>query len=253
MAYKKPMVIFVGAGPGDPDLLTIKGKRAIEEADFILYAGSLVPRAIINLARPSVPVIDSAFLTLEENHDLIIKSLKRGELAVRIHTGDPSLYGALPEQIALLNRDGFAWEVIPGITAACAAAAVAGISFTLPEISQSLIITRQAGRTPIPPEESIASLASHQTTMAIYLSGKLAAQVQDELSRHLPDDTRILCAHRVGWPAQKLVWTTLNELADCVQKNGLESQTVFLVLPSSGKAARPSSLYDKNFSHQYRK
>lgn len=252
MNFKKPMVIFVGAGPGDPDLLTIKGKKAIQEADFILYAGSLVPLEIIKLASPSVPTIDSAPLTLEESHELIKEAIGQGKLVARIHTGDPSLYGALPEQIALLNKEGISWEVIPGITAACAAAAVAGISFTRPEISQSLIITRQEGRTPMPPEESLSQLASHNTAMAIYLSGKIAHSVQHELSKSLAGETKILCAHRVGWPTQKLIWTTLAELAESVSKNSLESQTVFIVLPFQDKVEHKSLLYSSNFSHQYR-
>lgn len=252
MLNKKARVIFIGAGPGDPELLTLKGKAAIENADFIIYAGSLVPPAIIALARPEVPTIDSATLTLEESHELIKKAIQRGELVARIHTGDPSLYGALPEQIDLLDRDGIAWEIIPGITAACAAAAAAGISFTKPEISQSLIITRQAGRTPMPPSEALAALASHHSSMAIYLSGKIADEVQLELARSLPLDTPIFCAHKLGWPEQKLLWTRLGELAHCVQKNGLQSQTVFLVLPSHDKSGSTSRLYNKNFSHQYR-
>lgn len=253
MSFKKRMVVFVGAGPGDPDLLTIKGKRAIEEADFILYAGSLVPKEIIALARPSVPAIDSACLTLEESHSLIKDAAARGLLVARIHTGDPSLYCALPEQIDLLDRDGIPWEVIPGVTAACAAAAAAGISFTRPEISQSLIISRQAGRTPMPPAESLASLAGHHTAMALYLSGKIAKEVQGELLKSLPGSAKALCAHRVGWPSQKLIWTTLDKLAECVEKNSLESQTVFLILPSHDEKGRRSSLYDGNFSHQCRR
>lgn len=248
---EKPRVIFVGAGPGSPDLLTVRGKEVIERADFIVYAGSLVPDAIIQLAKPGVPVFDSALLTLEESHELIRKAIDRGELVARIHTGDPSLYSALPEQIALLERDGISWEVVPGITAACAAAAAAGICFTRPEISQSLIISRQAGRTPMPENESLARLASHGTAMAIYLSGKIADTVQKELAKCLPWDTKIICAHRVGWPSQKIVRTTLADLADCVKKNQLESQTVFLVLPASDAAGK-SCLYSASFSHEYR-
>lgn len=245
-------VTFVGAGPGHPGLLTILGRDAIASADLVLYAGSLVPPQIVQLARPGAQVVDSALLTLEESHALVAEYARKSGLVARVHTGDPSLYGALREQIALLERDGISWKVIPGVTAACAAAAAAGLSFTTPGIAQSLVITRQAGRTPMPAQESLGALASHHTSLAVYLSGKLARQVQEELATTLAPDTPILCAQRVGWPDEKIVWTKLFELADCVAQNNLQRQCVFLVLPGQSSIGRRSCLYSPDFAHLYR-
>lgn len=247
-----PHVAFVGAGPGDPELLTIKGQKAIARAGMVLYAGSLVPPDVISCASKEARIYDSSGMTLEEAHALVAQAVSGGEHVARVHTGDPSLYSALPEQIALLERDGIPWLVIPGITAACAAAAAAGISFTMPEISQSLIITRQPGRTPMPALENIASLAAHHAAMAVYLSGKTANALQKELEQSLDPETPVLCAQRVGWPEQKLVWATVGGLASCVKNNSLERQTVFLVLPGNKKEAVRSRLYSCDFSHDFR-
>lgn len=247
-----PHVAFVGAGPGDPELLTIKGHKAIARADMVLYAGSLVPAEVIGCAKKEARIYDSSGMTLEESHALVAQAVSAGGYVARVHTGDPSLYSALPEQIALLERDGIPWLVIPGVTASCAAAAAAGLSFTLPEISQSLIITRQPGRTPVPHLEKIASLASHHTAMAVYLSGKTANVLQKELEQSLDSETPVLCAQRVGWPEQKLVWATVRELASCVEANSLGRQTVFLVLPGHKKEAVRSRLYSGDFSHDFR-
>ena len=158
------LVSFVGAGPGDPELLTIKGRKAIEEASLVLYAGSLVPPDVVACAAPGVPVVDSAPLTLEQCHDLVRRTALAGGPVARVHTGDPSLYGALREQARLLDQDGIPWRVIPGVTAACAAAAAAGVTFTVPEVTQSLIITRMEGRTPVPEREALHLLAAHGTS-----------------------------------------------------------------------------------------
>lgn len=247
------LVTFVGAGPGDPELLTIKGRNAIAEADLVLYAGSLVPRAVVACARQGVPVVDSAPLTLEECHARVREVALAGGLVARVHTGDPSLYGALREQAALLDADGIPWRVIPGVTAACAAAAAAGVSFSIPGVSQSLILCRMAGRTPVPERESLAALAAHRSSLAVYLSAAQAGRMAEELGRELPPETPVLCAQRVGWPEQRLVWTTLAHLADCVAENGFDRQTVFLVLPGelTGGNAR-SRLYAPDFGHARR-
>lgn len=243
------LVSFVGAGPGDPELLTLKGRKAIEQADLVLYAGSLVPPAVVACARPGATVTDSAPLTLEDCHALVRQCALAGGQVARVHTGDPSLYGALREQAALLDADGIPWRVIPGVTAACAAAAAAGVSFSVPETGQSLILCRAPGRTPVPERESLASFARHGTAMAVYLSGHAAALVAGELGKELSPETPVLCAHRVGWPGECLVWTTLAELAACVDTHGLTSQTVFLVLPAELKKGAPSRLYAEDFSH----
>ena len=247
---KPGLVSFVGAGPGDPELLTIKGRDAIAQADLVLYAGSLVPPEVVACARPGAAVVDSAPLTLEESHARVREVALGGGLVARVHTGDPSLYGALREQAALLDADGIPWRVIPGVTAACAAAAAAGVSFSIPGVRQGLILCRTAGRTPVPERESLAALAAHRTAMGIYLSAAQAGRMAEELGRELPPETPVLCARRVSWPDQRLVWTTLGELAGCVAQNGLDRQTIFLVLPGERTAGGARSrLYAPDFGH----
>jgi len=244
-------VWFIGAGSGDPELLTVKGRRLIETADLVVYAGSLVPQAIVELAGPEARVVDSAPLSLEESHALVLAAVLRGQNVARVHTGDPSLYGAVREQMSLLREAGVVCEVVPGITAACAAAARAGVSFTVPGVTQSLIITRLAGRTPVPEAERLSALAAHGCSLAIYLAAQHARRLQEELAR-LPGDTPVLCAHRVGWPDENMTWTTTAQLAATVQRLGLTRQTVFLVLPGQHAQNARSCLYDPAFAHGWR-
>lgn len=248
------LVTFVGAGPGDPELLTVAGQRAIAAADLVLYAGSLVSPQVVALASPTAAVHDSAGMTLEQCHALVKANALAGGLTARVHTGDPSIYGALREQIDLLNADGIPWRIVPGVTAAMAAAAAAGVSFSSPEEAQSLIITRLAGRTPMPPGESLADLARHGASMAIYLAGQDCARLQAELEKALPPHTPVILASRVSWPDQDIARATLGDLAACASRHDMGGQTVFLVLPvlASTSGAR-SRLYDASFTHSYRK
>jgi precorrin-4/cobalt-precorrin-4 C11-methyltransferase len=246
------MVTFVGAGPGDPELVTVKGRNAIREAGLVLYAGSMVPMAVLDCARKDARIVDSAPLTLEECHALVRDAAMAGIPVARVHTGDPSLYGALREQADLLSAEGIPWRVVPGVTAASAAAAAAGIAFTQPELTQTLVITRTEGRTPVPDRERLRLLAAHGTSLAVYLSGRNARTLQEELAAVLPEDTPVLCAHKVGWPEERLVWTKVGELAAQVEAYGMHRQTVFLVLPSHGGRASRSRLYDPDFVHGYR-
>ncbi|MBO4335892.1 MAG: precorrin-4 C(11)-methyltransferase [Desulfovibrio sp.] len=249
----KGTVFFIGAGPGDPELVTLKGARLIASAGLVLYTGSLVPKALLQRHAQGATVIDSAELTLEAIHRLMRDCVCQGQDCARVHTGDPSLYGALREEIACLEQDGIAWQVVPGVTAATAAAAAAGISFTVPEVTQSLIISRLEGRTPMPASEDLASLARHHCSMAIYLSSKLADRVQARLlAAGLPGQTPVLCAHRVGWPEQTLHWTRLDNLAHCISRHKLERQTLILVLPAENAKGALSRLYSKDFEHQFR-
>lgn len=257
-------VWFIGAGPGDPELLTIKGRRLIRQADLVLYAGSLVPPAVVAEASPQARVIDSAPLHLEETHALILEAVRRGQVVARVHTGDPALYGALREQAALLRRDGVAYEVVPGVSAAFAAAAAAGVSLTVPERAQCLSITRLAGRTPVPPEQGVRELARHGGSLAVYLSGAGRRELARELrAAALPGDTPIIAAYRVGWPEEKIFRLSLDELdAEAGGKldelDKVARQVTFLVLPGErrgedgAEAPPPSRLYDRNFSHGYR-
>lgn len=250
-------VYFIGAGPGDPELVTIKGQRLISEADLVLYAGSLVPEAVVGGARSDARVVDSAPMSLEETHALMVETVREGGVVARVHTGDPALYGAIREQMALLDAEGIGYAVIPGVTAAFAAAASSCRSYTVPEVTQTLIFTRIAGRTPVPESENLASLASHGSAMCIYLSAGDPEGVQRELEAGgLDGATLVVMAYRVGWPEEKIVETELSRLAAEARSNDFTRQTVFLVLPGQGKidaAQTKSLLYDTDFSHMYRK
>lgn len=247
-------VSFIGAGPGDPELITVKGARLIAEADLVLYAGSLVPRELTAGAKPGARVVDSAPLTLEQTHALIVETVRGGGTVARVHTGDPSLYGAVAEQAALLERDGIDYAIVPGVTAAFAAAAAAKASFTAPEATQTLIITRLAGRTPVPEAERLRDLARHGCSLAVYLSAGDPEGLQEELlAADLPPDTPVVAARAVGWPQEALARTTVAGLAACAREHGFTRQTVYLVLPGEGKEAARSKLYDPEFRHGYRK
>jgi len=246
-------VFFVGAGPGDPDLITVRGRRAVREADLVLYAGSLVPREVVACARPEARVEDSSPMTLQETHALMKETVQTGGRVARVHTGDPSLFGAMREQMALLDRDGISYCVIPGVTVAFAAAAAAGVSFTLPEKTQSLILTRLEGRTPVPEAERLRSLARHQASMAVYLSAADPEGVVKELRLGgYPEDTPVVVAHRVGWPDERILFTRLQDLADTVTREGITRQAVFLVLPGQDEEGAFSRLYSPDFHHGFR-
>ncbi len=247
-------VYFIGAGPGDKELITVKGARILERAPLIIYAGSLVPYELVQTyASEDAQIIDSAPLTLKHTHKLIKEAVSQGKDVARVHTGEPSLYGAIHEQILLLEEDNIEYEVIPGITAAFATACRVGISFTVPEKVQSLIITRSAGRTPMPEEEDLKKLASHHTAMAIYLSASNAKKIQqDLLDAGYSPDTMVVIGHRVGWEEEKIVRCLLEDMDTVVKKEGINRQAVFLILPSQGEKTF-SKLYDPSFSHGFRK
>ena len=191
MTQDHPPVLFVGAGPGDPELITVKGQKALARADLVIYAGSLVPEAVLQWTPASARILNSAGMTLAEIVTEMENAWLEGQQVVRLHTGDPSLYGAIFEQMAELNRQSIPYRVVPGVTAAFAAAAAMGIEYTLPEISQTLIITRMEGRTPVPQSEALASLASHKATMAIYLSIGLIDKVVARAADGLRADGRL--------------------------------------------------------------
>ncbi len=254
MTEQDVQVYFVGAGPGDPELITVRGRRVIREADLVLYAGSLVPRELVACARAEAEVVDSSPLTLEETHALMLGTVRAGGRVARVHTGDPSLYGAVREQMILLERDGVACRVIPGVTVAFAAAAAAGVSFTLPERTQSLIITRMAGRTPVPERERLQEMARHGTSMAVYLSAGDAEGVVKELRQGgYPAGTPVVVAFRVGWPGERILGATLDTLQETVAREGITRQAVFLVLPGQDEETAFSRLYSREFAHGFRK
>jgi precorrin-4/cobalt-precorrin-4 C11-methyltransferase len=238
-------VFFIGAGPGDPELITVKGKRLIEAAELVLYTGSLVPKEVVACAKASALVADSQHMSLEETHALIMQTLNKGGSVARVHTGDPGLYGAVREQARLLEAEGVDYEIVPGVTAAFAAAAAAKVSFTQPEAVQSLIFTRAAGKTPVPEAESIASFAAHGASMAVYLSGGKAESLAESLiNGGYPETTTVIVAHKVGAPEERIVHTDISHMAEIIQEYRMQSQTVFLVLPGESKDEQRSYLYD---------
>lgn len=250
-------VIFAGAGPGDPELITVKGQRALMEADLVIYAGSLVPEAVLKWAKPETTILNSASMHLEEIIEEIEKGYNQGNRVLRLHTGDPSLYGAIFEQMEELNKKSIPYTIIPGVTAAFAAAASMGIEYTLPEVSQTLILTRMAGRTPVPEAEALESLAGHKASMAIYLSITLIDEVAEILKKAYGKDSICAVAFRVSQPEEKILFTRLEGLKDLVKKENITHQALIIVgkvLDVSQNGIKfKSKLYDKNFVHGFRK
>lgn len=249
-------VVFVGAGPGDPELITVKGQRLLREADRIVYAGSLVPESLLNDRKPGAEVHNSASLDLQQTHELLRDGYENGVRVVRLHTGDPSLYGAIQEQMDLLDRDSIPYEVVPGVSAVFAAAAALRQELTLPDVSQTLILTRLAGRTPVPESEALESLASHGATLVIYLSVQRIAEVVSQLSVGYSPETPVVVAYRVGWPDQEFVHGTLADIARKVAATSIKRQAIILIGEVFGARSREqktrSKLYDQTFSHGFR-
>ena len=256
MTTTHPPVLFVGAGPGDPELITVKGRDALARADIIVYTGSLVPEAVLQWAAPQARTVNSAGLTLAEIIDTLADAWGAGKHVVRLHTGDPSLYGAIFEQMAELNQRSIPYRVIPGVTAAFAAAAAMGIEYTLPDISQTLILTRLAGRTPVPEKEALASLAAHQATMAIYLSVAMIDQVAVILQEAYGDTAPCAVVYKASQPEEKIIQTTLETIAAELKHQKIDRQAIIIVgrvLEVGLEQFRQRSrLYDAGFSHGYR-
>ncbi len=248
-------ILFVGAGPGDPELITVKGQRALAQADLILYTGSLIPEALLVHAQPAAARVDTAGLDLEDIVRRLIVGHETGQRVVRLHTGDPSLYSAIQEQIALLRQAQVPYQVIPGVTAGAAAAATLGQELTVPGITQTVIYTRAAGRTPVPEAESLERLASHRATLVIYLSSHLLEKLVASLVPHYGLETPVVVVYRASWPDEQVIRGTLATIADQVQAAGIRRQALILVgralAPEDGPAVR-SKLYDPTFSHGYR-
>ncbi len=249
-------IIFLGAGPGDPELITVKGMKALSRADVVLYAGSLVSPAVLTWAPPAADMVDTAPLALEDIVARLISAHRAGQRVVRVHSGDPSLFGAIQEQMELLEREDIPCQVIPGVTAAMAAAAALGQELTLPEVTQTVILTRAAGRTPVPERENLRSLAAHGSTLAIYLSVSMIEQVALELAESYGPGAPVVVAYRVSWPDQRLIRGTLADIAAKVREAGIGRQALIIVSPAlaageSSLTAR-SRLYDRTFTHGWR-
>ena len=255
-AIKHP-VLFVGAGPGDPELITVKGQKALQESDLVIYAGSLVPKALLKWTKPGTKSISSASMHLDEIVKEMETAYAEGKRVVRLHTGDPSLYGAIFEQMTALQERSIPYTVIPGVTAAFAAAAAMGIEYTLPEISQTLILTRMAGRTPVPQLENLASLAQHQTSMAIYLSISLVDEAAKILIDSYGADSACALAYCVSQPEERIIVTRLKDLAQTVKVEKITRTALIIVGKvldvDHARLKHRSKLYEKGFEHGYRK
>lgn len=256
MKPQKYAVTFCGAGPGDPELITVKGMRALESADLVLYAGSLVPEAVVNWAPERAGRISSAGMDLGRIVKVMAEAYHDGLNVVRLHTGDPSLYGAILEQMDELRQRRIPCRVIPGVTAAFAAAAAMGIAYTVPEKTQTLIFTRVAGRTPVPETESLASLARHGASLVIYLSMALIEEVARVLSAAYGADAACAVACRVSRPEEKIVFTRAGCLAETARAAGIHRLAVIIVGPAldgyRSAGVPKSKLYHRDFTHAYR-
>lgn len=248
------MITFVGAGPGDPELLTIKGKKVIDSADVIIYAGSLVNSAVLKDAKKGAVIYNSAEMNLDEVLEVMKDAESKGLNTARVHTGDPSIYGAIREQIDRLDEWGIESKVIPGVSSAFATAAALKKEYTLPDISQTVIFTRMEGRTPMPKGESIEELASHHATMVIFLS----VGFMDELTKRLiaggyEEDTPAAVVYKASWPEQKIVTGTLKTIESKVKEAGITKTALTVVGDFLGDEYSLSKLYDKAFTTEYRK
>lgn len=246
-------VKFVGAGPGDPELLTIKGHRALSEADTVIYAGSLVNPELLKYCKSGCEIYNSAVMNLEEIIEVCHRDTKAGLSVVRLHTGDFSIYGSLREQIEALNALDIAYELIPGVSSFLGAASALEIEYTVPEISQSLIITRMEGRTPVPELEKLSSFASHQTSMAIFLSSGMVSDVMLELVKGgYTEDTPVAVIYKATWPDEKIVRGSIADIAEKVAEAGISKTALIIVGRCLGYEFNASKLYDKAFSHEFR-
>ena len=247
------MVHFIGAGPGAEDLITVRGAKLLGEADVIIYAGSLVNPALLSYKKESCAVYDSASMTLEQVIEVMKDTEARGGMTVRLHTGDPSLYGAIREQMDELDKLGIGYDVTPGVSSFSGAAAALCAEYTLPEVSQSVIITRMAGRTPVPEGEELRKMASHGCTMVLFLSTGLLEDVEQELAAggYAPD-TPAAIVYKATWPDEKVCICQVSTLAETAQKEGINKTALILVGDFLGQQYDRSLLYHPNFTTGFR-
>ncbi len=247
------MIHFIGAGPGGEDLITVRGARLLGEADVIIYAGSLVNPALLKYKREGCVVHDSAGMTLEEVLSVMRETEAAGGDTVRLHTGDPALYGAIREQMDELDRLGLAYDVTPGVSAFSGAAAALQAEYTLPEVSQSVIITRMAGRTPVPEGEQLRKLAAHGCTMVLFLSTGLLEQVEEELlAGGYAPDTPAAIVYKATWPEERVYRCTVATLAQTAREHHVTKTALITVGGFLGDRYERSKLYDPAFTHGYR-
>ena len=248
------MIVFVGAGPGAEDLITVRGQQYLKEADIIIYAGSLVNPGLLQVKKEGCEVYNSAYMTLEEVLEVMYAGEKEGKRIVRLHTGDPCLYGAIREQMDALEERQIPYEVCPGVSSFCGAAAALHAEYTLPDISQSVVITRMAGRTPVPDKESIRSFAAHQATMVLFLSTSLTEKLQGELlAGGYGETTPAAVVYKATWPEEKIFRCTVGTLHKTVTENGMKKTALIVVGGCLGDEYLRSLLYHPDFTTEYRK
>ena len=250
---QKGHIEIVGSGPGDPDLVSVRGRNMLERADLILYAGSLVPKALTECHKPGAVVRSSADMALEEQCELMKKFYDEGKFIVRLHTGDPCIFGAIQEQMAFFDANHMEYHITPGISSFLAAAAELQSQFTIPERCQTIILTRGEGRTPMPEKEQLHLLAKSQSTMCIFLSASIVDDVQRELLQEYPADTPVAACYHLTWPDQKIYRGVLKDLAQIVHDNHLTLTTMLVVGEAIDNRQGLSELYSKNFTHLFRK
>ncbi len=246
------MVYFVGAGAGDPELLTIKGKRLIDNADVVIYAGSLVNPEVLKDVKKDCAVYDSAGMNLEEVIEVMKEAEAEGKTTVRVHTGDSSIYGAIREQLDALDKLNIEHEVVPGVSSFLAAAAAMQKEYTLPDVTQTVILTRMEGRTPVPERESIEELAKHRATMVLFLSVGMIDELVVKLKTSYPETTPVAVVYKASWPDQKIIYGTLSDIAAKVKEAGIKKTALVTVGDFLGNEYELSKLYDKTFTHEYR-
>ncbi len=247
------MVHFVGAGPGATDLITLRGAKLLGQADVIIYAGSLVNPELLAMTKPECEIHNSAEMTLEQVLDVMQRAERQGKVTVRLHTGDMSLYGAIREQMDALDAIGISYDDTPGVSSFCGAASALCAEYTLPEVSQSVVITRMAGRTPVPERESVASFAKHGATMVLFLSSGLLEQVQEQLLQgEYTEDTPAAIVYKATWPDEKVVRCTVGTLAQSAKREGIHKTALILVGDFLGSTYERSKLYDPSFTTEFR-
>ncbi|GBE31160.1 MAG TPA: precorrin-4 C(11)-methyltransferase [Nitrospirae bacterium] len=248
-------VYFIGAGPGDPELITVKGRKLLDKADVVIYAGSLVNPELLKGIKAEV--FSSAGMTLDEIMDIMGKSVEQGKMVVRLHSGDTTFYSAISEQIERLCAMDIEYGVIPGVSSAMAGAAALGQELTIPEISQTVIFTRVEGRTPVPESEKLSELSRHRTSMVIFLSVGMIDKVIDELLTGYPEDTPVAVVERITWPGERIIRGTLADIAERVRKTGINKTALIFIgealRASAGSPGKESKLYHRDFRHEYRK
>lgn len=246
-------IYFVGAGPGDEELITLKGYRLLQKADICIYAGSLVNPKLLEYCKSDCEIYNSAYMNLEEIIDVMKSGAEKDKIVVRLQTGDISLYGSIREQAEELSKHGIGYEQIPGVSSFLGAAASLGVEYTVPEISQSLIITRMEGRTPVPKKESLESFAVHNTSMAIFLSVQNIEEVVKRLVEGGYDiDTDVAVVYKATWEDEKIIRGSLRDISEKVISEGIKKTALILVGSFLGKEYNYSKLYDKCFKHEYR-